>query len=162
MAPIYKPPVPYSPNVSESPYPVGGPFAGFQVADVDLTSAEILALETTAVTLIAAPGAGLMLCPLIFVTRVAGVTAAYTDAGGAVSFNVGSASFPLAANTVFTGPGDTEVSQEVDAVTAFLSTAATPSTNINAALTISKATHNFAAGSGTAHITIYYTTEPAS
>lgn len=161
MAPIYQPPVPFSPNVNTSPYPPGGPFAGFQCKDVSLTSAQILALDGTAVPLIAAPGAGLMLVPSLIIIRVAGLTAAYTDAGGAVQFAIGSMVFALAANTVFTGPTDGEQSQQIVAY-AGISTHANPSTNVNAALNIQKITNNFAAGSGTAHITIYYTTEKAA
>lgn len=160
MAPIYQPPVPFSQNVSNFPAPVGGPFAGFQVDETSLTSAQILALNGTPITLVAAPGAGLMIIPIVFVIRVVGVTAAYTDGGGgAVTFSVGSMTATLSANTVFTGPTDGQESQQVFLFTG-LSTAANPSTNVNAALTISKATGNFAAGSGTSHITAYYTIEP--
>ena len=38
-------------------------------------------------------------------------------------------------------------------------TAANPPTEDNAPLTISKATNNLAAGNGTCHITVYFTTE---
>lgn len=130
-------------------------------ADINLTSAQILALQTTAVTLVAAPGAGLMIVPESIIIRVAGITAAYTDAGGAVSFSVGSMTQALAANTIFTGPTNGQVSQQVISF-AGTSTAAAPSTNINAALTIGKATNNFAAGSGTAHITVFYSVESAA
>lgn len=126
--------------------------------DINLTSAQILALQTTAVTLVAAPGAGLMIVPLYILIRVSGVTAAYTDVGGAVSFSIGTMSTALAANTIFTGPTNGQRSQQTIAF-AGTSTAANPPTNENAALTISKATNNFAAGSGTAHITVYYTVE---
>lgn len=127
-------------------------------ADINLTSAQILALQTGAITLVAAPGAGLMIVPLSILIRVQGVTAAYTDAGGAVSFAVGTMSQALAANTVFTGPTNGQRSQQT-IFFAGTSTAANPPTNENAALTIAKATNNFAAGSGTAHITVYYTVE---
>jgi hypothetical protein len=140
---------------------MGGPFGALQAADVSLTSAQIVLLQTTPVTLVPAPGAGLMLIPHVVIIRVVGVTAAYTDVGGAVSFNVGSMSSALAANTVFTGPTAGQQSQQI-ATFAATSTAAAPSTNINAAMTISKATNQFAAGSGTCHITVYYTTEPAA
>jgi hypothetical protein len=159
MPAVFQPPVPFAANVS--PNAPSGPFCGFQMVDVTLTSAQILALQTTPVTLVPAPGAGLMLIPDKAVIRVAGVTAAYTDAGGAVSFNIGTMTQVLGANTVFTGPTAGQVSQQIQSFSG-TSTAAAPSTNINAPLTISKATNNFAAGSGTAHITVYYTTEPAS
>lgn len=126
-------------------------------ADITLTSAQLLALQTGAITLIPAPGAGLMIVPLSVLIRLLGGTA-YTDAGGAVSFSVGTMATALAANTVFTGPTAGQRSQQTIAF-AGTSTAAAPPTNENAALTISKATNNFAAGTGTCHITVYYTVE---
>lgn len=126
--------------------------------DIVLTSAQILALQTTPVTLIPAPGAGLMLVPETIVLRMLGGTQ-YTDAGGAVSFSVGTMSTALAANTIVTGPnGATQRSQQVLGFTG-TSTAAAPPTNENASLTIQKATNNFAAGTGTLHITVFYTVE---
>src|SRR5436190_16679514 len=71
--------------------------------DITLTSAQLLALLGTAVTLIPAPGAGLMICPETIILRMVGGTQ-YTDAGGAVSFSVGTMSTALAANTIVTGP----------------------------------------------------------
>lgn len=133
---------------------------GFNIpyrADVNLTSAQILTLLGTPVTLVAAPGAGLMLVPQLVIIRIAGGTQ-YTDAGGAVSFSVGTMATALAANTIITGPTAGQRSQQVIAF-AGTSTAAAPPTNENAALTISKATNNFAAGTGTVHITVFYTIE---
>lgn len=129
-------------------------------ADVTLTSAQILALQSGAITLIPAPGAGLMIIPESIVIRLLGGTA-YTDAGGAVSFNVGTMTAALAANTVFTGPTAGQRSQQLFSF-AGTSTAAAPPTNENAAMTISKATNNFAAGTGTAHLTIFYSVESAT
>jgi hypothetical protein len=129
--------------------------------DITLTSAQILALFTTAVTLVPAPGAGLMICPETIIIRLLGGTA-YTDGGGgAVSFNVGTMTTALAANTIFTGPTAGQRSQQIVAF-AGTSTAANPPTNENAALTINKATGNFAAGTGTCHITVFYTVESAT
>lgn len=159
MAPVLQPTVPPAANVTQ--FPPGSSFAPLQCADITLTSAQILALQTTPVTLIAAPGAGLMIIPDKAIIRVVGITAAYTDAGGAVSFNIGSMTSALAANTIFTGPTAGQSSQQIVNFLA-TSTAASPPTNINAALTITKATNNFAAGSGTAHISVYYTVEPSA
>lgn len=127
-------------------------------ADIFLTSAQILALQTGAITLIPAPGPNLMIIPLSILIRLIGGTA-YTDAGGAVSFSVGTMATALAANTIFTGPAAGQRSQQVIDF-AGTSTAANPPTNENAALTISKITNNFAAGTGTCHITVYYSVEP--
>jgi len=135
--------------------------AAFQMdyrTDINLTSAQILLLQTTPVTIVPAPGAGLMIIPESIVIRTQGITAAYTDAGGAVSFSVGTMSTALAANTVFTGPTAGQRSQQILAF-AGTSTAANPPTNENAALTIQKATNQFAAGSGTVHITVFYSIE---
>jgi len=125
--------------------------------DVVLSSAQILALLGTPVTLIAAPGPGLMICPETIFIRLIGGTQ-YTDVGGAVSFAVGSMSAALVANTIFTGPTAGQRSQQIFAFNG-TSTAANPPTNENAAMTISKVTNNFAAGTGTAHITVFYTVE---
>jgi hypothetical protein len=125
--------------------------------DLVLTSAQILALQTTSVTLIPAPGLGLFICPETIIMRMSGGTQ-YTDAGGAVSFTIGSMSVALAANTIFTGPTAGQRSQQIVAFTA-TSTAANPPTNENAAMTIGKITNNFAAGTGTMRITVFYTVE---
>lgn len=127
-------------------------------SDITLTSAQLLALLGTAVTIVPAPGAGLMICPETIILRMIGGTQ-YTDAGGAVSFSVGTMSTALAANTIVTGP--TAAGQRSQQIVDFTgtSTAGGPPTNENAALTIQKATNNFAAGTGTLHITVFYTIE---
>ena len=135
--------------------------SGFQMdyrTDITLTSAQLLALLGTAVTLVPAPGPGLMLCPETIILRMIGGTQ-YTDVGGAVSFQVGTMATALAANTIVTGPNAAgQRSQQILAFTG-TSTAGGPPTNENAALTISKVTNNFAAGTGTLHITVFYTVE---
>lgn len=139
-------------------------FANYYItlrADILLTSAQILALQATPINLVAAPAAGLMIVPQSVIIRVFGLTAAYTDAGGAVSLSVGTMTTALAANTIFTGPTNGQRSQQVIAFAGTSTAAATP-TNEAAALTISKATNNFAAGSGTAHITVFYSIEVAN
>lgn len=126
---------------------------------VNLTSAQILALLTP-ITLVPAPGPGLMIVPECFIIKIQGGTQ-YTDAGGAVSFSVGTMTTALAANTIITGPTAGQRSQQIISF-AGTSTAANPPTNENAALTISKITNNFAAGTGTVSITVIYTIEPTT
>jgi hypothetical protein len=121
-----------------------------------LSSANILALLGTPITLVAAPGVGFKIVPLVIQIVFFGGGAAYTDAGGAVSFSVGSMSQALAANTVFlvtTSPN--RGIQQVGSFSA-TDTAGNPPTDDNAPLTISKVTNNFAAGTGTAKITVQY------
>jgi hypothetical protein len=129
-------------------------------ADITLTAAQIITLQTGSITLVAAPGAGLMIVPETIIIRQSCVTTALTDGGGgAVSFAVGSMSVALAANTVFTQPTNGQRAQQVLSFAA-TSTAAAPPTNENAALTIGKATANFTGGgTSTTHITVFYTVE---
>jgi hypothetical protein len=99
--------------------------------------------------------------------RLLAGSAAYTDAGGAVSLSVGSITVALASNAIFlvtTSPNRrTQILDFAAAAagTGLTGTAGNPPTEDNAAFTISKATNNFAAGNGTMHITIYYTIEPS-
>jgi hypothetical protein len=143
---------------------------GLQVADITLTSAQILALFTGAITLIPGPSTGWMIVPRTIILRLIAGSAAYTDAGGgAVSFALGSGiSAALANNNIFlvtTSPN--RRFQAFDwlagaAGTGLTDTAANPPAEDGAALTIAKATGNFAAGNGTMHITIYYSIEPTT
>lgn len=139
---------------------------GFQVNDTTLSSAQLLAIFTGAVTIIPAPGlTGWFLNIDKVIMRLLAGTVAYTDAGGAVSFSVGSQTVALASNAIFlvTVSPNRRI-QVVDfaaaaAGTGVTGTAGNPPTEDNAAFTISKATGNLAAGNGTMHLTTYYTTE---
>jgi len=146
-------------------YAVGpSPCAGLQVADVTLSSAQLLALLSTPVTLVPAPGVtGFMINPVGIIIRLIGGGAAYTDVGGAVQFNIGSASFALASNAIFlTTVSPNRAIQRIWNYSVATDTAGNPPTDDNAPLTISKVTNNFAAGTGTCHITVYYTIEPST
>ena len=139
---------------------------GLQYFDVLLSSAQILALQTGPVTLIPAPGVGFFIKPTSIKMILLAGSAAYTDAGGAVSFNVGSLTVALASNAIFlvtTSPNRRTQIVQFDAAAVGVGvtgTAGNPPTEDNAAMTISKATNNFAAGNGTMKITVYYTIEP--
>jgi hypothetical protein len=139
---------------------------GIQVSDLTLTTAQILALLGTPVTLVPAPGVtGYFNYAHKIIMRLIGGSAAFTDAGGAVSFTCGSQTVALASNAIFlvTVTPNRRI-QILDFAAAAVGTGVTgtagnPPTEDNAALTISKVTNNFAAGNGTMHITTYYTTE---
>lgn len=175
MAPPFAPPLAPVLNPNFVGGQVGPDFAtgpqgcvGLQVADIFLTSAQLLAIQTGAITLVPAPGlTGWFIKPEKIVIRYIGGSAAYTDVGGAISFNVGGQTVALASNAIFlvTVAPNRRI-QVVDfyaaaAGTGITGTAANPPTEDNAPLTISKATNNLAAGNGTAHITVYYTIEPS-
>jgi hypothetical protein len=135
---------------------------GLQVADITLSSAQILALLATPVTIVPAPGlAGWTISPTQFILRLLGGSAAYTDVGGAVSFSIGSASQALASNAIFLVTVTPNRAIQRFAGFTATDTAGNPPTDDNAPLTISKITNNFAAGTGTMHITVYYTVEPS-
>jgi len=55
--------------------------SGVQIATVNLSSANILALNATPITLVAAPGAGLAIVPLSTFGSLTFVTAQYASAG---------------------------------------------------------------------------------
>lgn len=140
---------------------------GLQYFDTLLSSAQILALFTTAVPLVPAPGVGFFINPVYIKMILLAGSAAYLDGGGgAVTFAVGSLSVPLASNAEFlvTVSPNRRI-QVVDWAAAALGTGVTgtagnPPTEDNAAFTIAKATANFTAGNGTMKITVYYTIEP--
>ena len=123
---------------------------------VSLSSAQILALQTTPVTLVAAQGVGFSIIPTMIIIKFSGGGIAYTDAGGAVSFSNGSMSASLASNAIFlvtTSPNRRIQSFPWPGAT---DTAGNPPSDDNAALTISKATNQFAAGNGTATVLVWY------
>jgi hypothetical protein len=142
---------------------------GLQYFDVTLTSAQILLLQTTPVTLIPAPGVGFMIKPTSIKMIFTGGSVAYTDVGGAVSFTVGAnIAVALASNAIFlvtVTPNRRIQLLQFDAAAVgvgITGVAANPPTEDNAPLNISKVTNQFAAGNGTMKITIYYTIEPTT
>jgi hypothetical protein len=127
-----------------------------------LSSANLLALLATPITLVAAPGVGFVIVPHFILIKFFGGAAAYTDIGGAVQFVQGSITVALATNAIFLvtvsptkrlqqfpWPGGTD-------------TAGNPPTDDNAPLQINKITNNFAAGNGTATIIVTYIIQPTT
>lgn len=128
-------------------------------ATVALTSANILALDGTPITLVAAQGVGNTIVPLHIIVTFTGGSVAYTDAGGAMSLAVGSLSQAFVSNSIFlvTVSPNKNVQVLTFAATA---TAGNPPSCDNAPLTLTKITNNFAAGNGTASIQVLYLTLP--
>lgn len=134
----------------------------FPFTSTSLSSANILALQTTPITLVPAPGVGFTIIPILIVIKLFGGGAAYTDAGGAVSFANGSMSASLASNAIFLVT--TSPNRRIQAFPwpGATDTAGNPPSDDNAALTIQKATNNFAAGTGTATILVWFYTVPTT
>lgn len=135
---------------------------GLQAVDVVLTSAQILALQTTPVNLLPALPAGFRYVLHSAKIILFGGSVAYTDAGGAVQFAVGTAVYPLASNAVFLVTVSPNRAVLHTAPVGAASTGANPPTDDGAALTIGKITNNFAAGNGTAKVTVFYSVEPTT
>lgn len=143
---------------------------GLQGVDVVLTSAQILLLLGTPITLVPAPSVGFKIVPVFIKMIFTGGTVAFTDAGGAVSFLVGAGfTQALASNAIFlvTVSPNRRI-QEVlfhgsAAGVGVTGAAANPPTEDAAALTIAKVTNNFAGGgNGTMKITVWYVIEPTT
>lgn len=129
---------------------------------VSLSSAQILALLGTPVTLVAAPGVGFSVVPTLVIVKFFGGGAAYTDAGGAVTFSIGSMSAALGSNAIFLVTTSPNRRLQTFPWPGATDTAGNPPTDDNAALTISKITNNFAAGTGTATILVWYYIVPTT
>jgi hypothetical protein len=144
------------------------PCTGLQFADVFITSAQLLAILATPITLVSAPGVGFFLKPEKVVLRFIGGGVAYTDVGGAISLTLGSQAVALASNAiVLVTVSPNRRIQVVDfyaaaAGTGITGTAANPPTEDNAPLQLTKITNTLAAGTGTMHVTTYFTTEPTT
>lgn len=146
---------------SPSPAAPGpGQAFGMNRARLALTSAQILALQTTPLTIVPAPGVGFKHVPLYAIVDFTGGSVAYTNAGGgAVQIVVGTRASALAEGFITTATPN--VTHQVTPLAAATSTAANPPTDENAPIQINKLTSNYAAGNGTAIVTVYYTTEAA-
>lgn len=137
--------------------------AQVQAQSITLTSAQILALLGTPITLVPAPGVGKQIVPLCIIVRFFGGTVAYTNAGGAVNVKVGATMLQALTEQFITTVSPTRtVGVIAFGGTELQSSAANPPDTDNAPLTINKITNNYAAGNGTARVTAYYTVEPTT
>lgn len=134
-----------------------------QQTSTALSSANILALLGTPITLVPAPGAGFRIVPLSLTIIFFGGSAAYTDAGGAVQFKIGATSLAaLAANAIFLVTQSPNKRTQAFPWTGETDTAGNPSDSENQPLTITKVTNNFAAGNGTAKVIAQYLLVPTT
>lgn len=122
---------------------------------VALTAANIIAMGTTPVSLIAAPGAGKIIIVDHILFKMVRTATAFTG-GGALEFRYTDASgvkitADIAAAVVTTGGAGTEYN-------AVAGVAASITPVANAAIVITNATAAFAAGTGTATVTLQYRT----
>ena len=118
---------------------------------ISLTAAQVKALMGTPQTLIAAPGANKCIKVLGVTVSYVKATTDFTNAGGNLSLLMG------ASNALVSATNLTAVIVNVGSLAKFLA----PSDNItmtaNTAVTLSKATNEFAAGDGAVNINITYT-----
>jgi hypothetical protein len=132
-------------------------------ASIDLTSAQLLALNATPVQIVPAPGVGFKIVPILCIVDFFGGTIAYTNGGGGFpELLAGSAAYVFADAAIFLVTVSPNRRHQTMQFAEVLDTAANPPTSENAALTFSKATAELAAGNGTARVTVYYTIEPAA
>jgi len=119
-----------------------------QYASIPLSSAQILALNATPVTLVAAPGAGKTIIVQDVLFTMTTTATAYAS-GGNVTFQYsgGNAVTNNVASTVVTAAAGTSytVRQAIDVTAA-----------VNTALTVTNATGAFTTGTGTALINVCY------
>jgi hypothetical protein len=132
-------------------------------ASIDLTAAQILLLLGTPITLVAAPGVGFQIVPLNVIVHFFGGTVAFTNAGGAVNVKVGATMLQaLTEQFITTVAPNRTMGAIAFAPTELQSSAGNPPDSDNAPLTINKITNNYAAGNGTARVTVFYIIEPTT
>lgn len=142
-------------NVGTLAVPVwvaSGSATGSQTVQVALSSAQILALNATPVTLVAAPGSGKVILVQGITLKMVTTATAYAN-GGALEFRYtdgsgAKVSADIAAAVVTAGAGTSYTS--VSGVTTSLTNVA------NAAIVIDNATAPFITGTGTAVVNVTY------
>jgi len=124
-------------------------------ASVILTSAQILGMFANPVTLVPAPGSGLLLFPLFAMCETTPGTVNYANGGLVNIGNVNATFFQFAAATITNASASFHSNNPGSFLTS------TQNLN-NSPLQITNSTGAFTAGNGTARVTVYYTVEPTS
>lgn len=130
--------------------------SALQRTTVNLTAAQLVQLDGTAVTIVPAPGAGSMILPISAMISVYAGANATTDAGGNIQFNVGTRLYNLASGALTCGAGNNIHTQYTFPTAS--STSGAPPTDENAALTFNKAGNNVAntGNTATAAVEVFY------
>jgi hypothetical protein len=142
--------------------PADIPAGSIASLSTSLSSAQILALLGTPITLVPAPGVGFTIVPIMIIIEFFGGTVAYTDAGGAVQFNIGGFGIVLGTNAIFLVTTSPNKRIQTQPWTGATDVAGNPPADENAALVIGKLSNNFAAGNGTAKIIVQYIIVPTT
>lgn len=130
-----------------------------QVAAVTLTSAQILQLFTTPITIVAAPGAGKMIQVLSINYSLTFVTTAYTVGGATAGLWYGTpagTAVDTNAKTILNAAAASHVGQFAPGT--YTGTGQTPSNLANLAVIFGTVTSNPTTGDGTFRVTVTYIT----
>lgn len=131
-------------------------------ASVTLTSAQVLASFTTAVTIVPAPGAGLALVPISLILNYQFKTTAYTDNGGKLNLYWGN---PAGQSTVMgvttSGFWASSVSR-FDPIVSLTLGSQNASAVANLPLSVKQDTANPTLGDGLVAVTVAYMVVPVS
>lgn len=135
---------------------------GFSVASVTLSSAQVLAIFTTPITVVAAPGAGLMVLPTAALFNYTFVSTAYTDGGGSLFLYYGSNAGTAATSSMATSGFWTLTHSAATQSTIINHSNAAVTALANQPLVLQQNTANPTLGNGTLTVTVAYAVVPIS
>lgn len=132
-----------------------------KVARVTLSSAQVLAIKTTGVNVVPAPGTGLAISPVLWTINYTFNTTPYTDGGGSLGLFWGTGGVGVGATITTAGFWDQSVSRYAQA-NAFSRGAVSDSQVANKPATVQQTTANPTGGDGTVTVTVAYMVVPVS